>query len=97
MTKRRPYLCPDGSEPCGRNGFCGYCPHDKKAKSRPSSVNATEADALMEEVAECSQKVIEAVTLRSLTGDNDVPSKRNQQDAIGDLRKALKHYQEYVK
>lgn len=29
-----PYLCPDGSNPCGRYGYCSYCPHDGKAKKR---------------------------------------------------------------
>jgi len=29
-----PYLCPDGSEPCGRYGYCSYCPHDKKDKEK---------------------------------------------------------------
>ncbi|SFM72503.1 hypothetical protein SAMN04487961_1029 [Marinobacter pelagius] len=29
-----PFLCPDGSNPCGRYGYCAYCPHDGKAKSK---------------------------------------------------------------
>lgn len=33
MTKHTspPYLCPEGSNPCGRYGYCSYCPHSKKA------------------------------------------------------------------
>lgn len=29
-----PYLCPDGSEPCGRYGHCSYCPHERKEKEK---------------------------------------------------------------
>lgn len=36
--KEPPHYCPDGSNPCGKYGYCAYCPHDKKAKKQEREV-----------------------------------------------------------